>query len=56
MEVWNIRGRASDGNEEEEEESLFNKNTCMNSVMSGDSQKALCKPLAGRHPSLRKVN
>ena len=58
MEVWNIRGRASDGNEEEEEEEerLFNKNTCMNSVMSGDSQKALCKPLAGSHPSLRKVN
>ena len=26
------------------------------SVMSGDSQKDLCKPLAGSHPSSRKVN
>ena len=49
-------GDIKEEEEEEEEESLFNKNTCMNSVMSGDSQKALCKPLVGSHPSSRKVN
>ena len=54
--VGAVSHKIGDIKEEEEEESLFNKNTCMNSVMSGDSQKALCKPLAGSHPSSRKVN